>query len=102
MSTEKLDRYKKLYSDYIAHAVNLHNYHQVFIENMGHMSSKKVRTSIREMIKIDRELWHACRAALEEHHANIKEQRAEWKAKRAKQKERVMPVYKGKKKNDNN
>ena len=101
MSTEQLDRYKKLYSDYIAHAVNLHNYHQVFIENIGLGSSQGVRSSLREMIKIERELQHACRSALEEYRENIKQERAAWKARRAKQKERVMPIYKGKKKNDN-
>jgi len=88
MSTEKLDHYQKLYSEFVDHLVNVHNYHQVFVENVGLGSGEKVRTSLAKMGNLCIDLRRASREAFKEHKENIKEHRAMLKEARARGKER--------------
>ena len=88
MSTEKLEHYQKLYSEFVDHLVNVHNYHQVFVENVGLSSGEKVRTSLARMGNICGELRRASREAFKEHKENIKEHRAMLKEARARGKQR--------------
>lgn len=91
MSTEKLDEYKRLYSEYIELAVTVHNYHNVFMHNVGIESGKAVRTSLSKMILIEKRLVQLSKAAHREKLENIKEERALLKIKRANARERKMP-----------
>ena len=70
MSNNKyLEEYKKMYSDYVDARVNLHNYHTVFVNNVGRESCIGVRKNISEMAKLERELrllaWKAHKEQLE-------------------------------------
>ena len=102
MSTEKLDAYKDLYSDYVKELVNVHNYHQVFINHVGLESGREIRESLRKMIDIEKKLRKLSLEAYKENRENIKEHRARLKELRAKAKSRKMPVHKGKKNNGHN
>jgi hypothetical protein len=72
MSTEKMDRYRELYSKYIEHSVNLHNYHRVFIKHVGYDTGLAIRKNIRSMIEIEKELKNLCREAYFENKQNVK------------------------------
>ena len=100
MSTEKLEAYKAAYSKYIDYAVNVHNYHLIFINNVGLDSGKQIRNSLREMVKLEKELTKLCNEAYHENRENKKEQRARLRELRKKAKPRVMPTYKGKNKHN--
>jgi hypothetical protein len=64
MSTNKnLEHYKELYSRYVEARINLHNYHIVFINNLGLDSSIAVRKNLGEMERLERAMKMACRAA---------------------------------------
>jgi hypothetical protein len=91
MSTEKLEKYKELYSEYVRYSVNLHNYHQVFIENLGLESGRKFRVNAELMSNICRQLKKASSEAHRENRENTKERRAKFKEMRANAKPRVMP-----------
>lgn len=72
MSNEKFERYKELYSKYLEHAIELHNYHQVFIKRKGVRPGKQVRIQVKAIIKLEKELWKASIAAYEECLENYK------------------------------
>jgi hypothetical protein len=91
MSTEKLEKYKELYSEYIKYSVNLHNYHQVFIEHLGLESGRNFRVNTELMINICKELKKASSEAYKENRENTKERRTKFKEMRANAKSRVMP-----------
>ncbi|NDG31813.1 hypothetical protein EB118_17295 [bacterium] len=52
MSTEKLDQYKKLYSEYIELSVDLHNYHQSFLKYQGKKTGLCCKRAIKSMRKV--------------------------------------------------
>ena len=93
MSTNKhLERYKELYSKYVEARVNLHNYHIVFINNLGLDSSIGVRKNLGEMERLERAMRMACRAAYLE---NLAIKRAEGKV------EKLRLKYKNNRKKKN-
>lgn len=104
MSNEKMEHYKALYSKYIEHAVELHNYHQVFINHVGEESGQSVRSNLRNMIRLERELQKASLAAYLEHKQNNRDKRQRLREERAYRK--ANPLKRGRpkkeKKNDNN
>lgn len=61
-----LEVYKQMYSEYLNHLVDLHNYHHVFLYRMGKPSVKDIRRSIQSMIKSEKKLYAACWAAYHE------------------------------------
>jgi hypothetical protein len=86
MSNDLLQKYLDLYSKYIEHAVNLHNYHHVFAVTKGYDTGLGVRKSLRAMMKLERELLLACRDVSQEHTKNFranklkeKEEKLAWK-----------------------
>jgi len=91
MSTEKIDQYRVLYSEYVKHFVTLHNYHNVFMENRGKESSAQIRTSLYSMIKLEKEMAMLALECYKENRENTKAQRQRFKEMRAKAKPRTMP-----------
>lgn len=65
MIEEKIKEYRRLYSEYISHAVDLHNHHLSFLNNLGLRTMKDTRRSIRNMISLEKEIhaliWHIYR-----------------------------------------
>lgn len=72
MSNEKLEYYKSLYSEYLEHAVNLHNYHHLFLRRGGQRPARAFSQAIKAMIKLERKLWRASIAAYFESLENYK------------------------------
>lgn len=72
MSTKNLDRYKELHSDFISHFVELHNYHQVFLDYPSYASGAKVRKAITSLIKVERALKKISLAVSVENKRNVK------------------------------
>jgi hypothetical protein len=73
MSLNYLEEYKKLYSKYIELAVNLHNYHRVFITRTGLDTGMRLRRQIRDMRKIEKTMIEVSRKA----YAQVRETRKE-------------------------
>jgi hypothetical protein len=63
MSPNYLEEYKELYSKYIELAVNLHNYHRVFITRTGLDTSVLLRRQLRAMRKIEHTMIELSRKA---------------------------------------
>jgi hypothetical protein len=99
MSNEKMEKYKALYANYIDHAVELHNYHLVFIKHVGYDTGLTVRKNIRNMIALEREMNKTCKEAYFENKQNLKnlkqEERAELARLKAIPKKRGRPPLKG-------
>lgn len=91
MSNEELEKYKKEYSLFIEHMLNVHNYHQLFLIHKGTGSARQVRTSLMVMQELCRTLRVYNRAAQLEHIENTKEERKRYKEMRAQAKKRKMP-----------
>ena len=90
---EPLEEYKRLYSEYISHAVNLHNYHHAFISLVGYEPGLKARQSLRRMIGIEQQLVRLSRRAYEVKIKNLRLEKkmakeAEEAAKKARQLQR--------------
>jgi hypothetical protein len=66
LNNKSLERYKELYSKYVDAHVSLHNYHIIFVKNLGLDSSIGVRKSIKEISKLEKELKQAVRDAYNE------------------------------------
>lgn len=92
-STEKLEKYKLLYSRYIDFAVNLHNYHLNFIRNPSFEGGLRERKQIRNMIKIEQEMIKLSREVFLEKKNNLKEEKLIAKEKKLKRKKRNEPNY---------
>jgi len=75
MSTEKKDKYKELYSKYVDHSVNLHNYHLVFVKHMGYDTGLALRKNIRNMVTLLKEMQKTCRDAYAENKQNLRVQK---------------------------
>jgi uncharacterized protein YaaR (DUF327 family) len=71
-SSEKIELYKALYSEYITHAVELHNYHYVFINNLGRGSCQGIRRHLVEMTALEKKLKGAAWDAFVEQKENLK------------------------------
>jgi hypothetical protein len=91
MSTEKIDQYRVLYSEYVKHFVTLHNYHNVFMENRGRESSAQIRTSLYSMIKLEKAMAMLALECYKENRENTKAHRQHLKELRAKAKPRIKP-----------
>lgn len=99
MSNEKMEKYKALYSKYIEHAVNLHNYHLVFIKHVGYDTGLAVRKNLRNMMTLEREMNKTCKEAYFENKENLKNMKKEEKLEKARlkaiPKKRGRPPLKG-------
>jgi len=101
MSNEKLLAYKELYSKYIDYAVILHNYHYTFLNHMGLETGKTVRSALKHMIRLERQLQKASWEAYDEHRENLREQKR--LKKQAQEYRKLHPLKRGRKpKNGNN
>jgi hypothetical protein len=85
-----MEKYKALYSKYIDHAVELHNYHLVFIKHVGYDTGLTVRKNLRNMIALEREMNRTCKEAYFENKQNLKRDRL-----KAIPKKRGRPPLKG-------
>ena len=72
MLNEPLEQYKALYSKYVKELVNVHNYHNTFINNLGYESGLQVRNSLRMMAKLELEMRVLCRNAYVVHKNQMK------------------------------
>jgi len=96
MSTEKLDRYKRLYEEYVLHLVELNNNHNLFLRNLAMDTGKAVRHHLRKIAKIERALWLASMEANKEQLQNDKEAKIKNKQARLQaEAERKLTVKRG-------
>ena len=56
MSREKFEKYKELHSEYISRFVDLHNYHQAFLDFPSYMKGGRVRRAVTDMIILEKKL----------------------------------------------
>lgn len=56
MSNDEINNYKRLYSEYVSHLVNLHNYHHQFTKTASAKAGAAVRRYIKFIIGVEREL----------------------------------------------
>ena len=56
MSNEKYDLYKTLHSEYLSRFIELHNYHQAFLDEPTFNGGAKVRKAITAIIKLEKEM----------------------------------------------
>lgn len=52
MSTEELEKYKKLYSELVGQLADLHNTHLIFINELGRHSGFKARRHLKSIATI--------------------------------------------------
>ena len=71
MSNERYDLYKSLHSEYITRFVELHNYHQAFLDKPTFRGGAKVRRAITAMIKLEKEMRKISLSVSSEHTQNI-------------------------------
>jgi hypothetical protein len=72
MSTEKQDKYKELYSKYIERSVDLHNLNCQFEKSKGYRISREIRSTLKDLITIQKMLIAASRYAYKEALENYK------------------------------
>lgn len=72
MSTEFLNRYKVIYSEYISHAVLLHNYHMLFCKQPSYEGGLQIRKALRNMMKIEREMLRINLKAFYEYEKHVR------------------------------
>lgn len=72
MSTENLDRYKLLYSMYVQHSVLLHNSNILFLKKPSYDGGLQVRKALRNMIRLQKELYKITRSTFLEHKENVR------------------------------
>lgn len=86
MSNEKFEEYLELYSKYVDLTVKLHNYHYTYIKHRGFETSIRLRTTIRNIHKLTREMRKVCLASYKEHRINekqrVKQERLDKRAKK--------------------
>ena len=104
MLNNKLEDYKKLYSKYVEHAVNLHNYHYTFSNFVGYQPGLGVKKSIRNMIRILRELRKAADQTYREEKRIVKEMKNQERLDRLKARleSKSIPKQKKERRNGNN
>lgn len=100
MSNELMDQYKDLYSRFISHFVDLHNYHQAFINSPSSTNGVYARKSMTSMITIEKEMRRMSASVTREHRKNVKDGIKAEKKERARikslPKKRGRPPTKGK------
>lgn len=101
MSTEELEKYKALYSQFLEEVVNLHNAHYSFLKYSGRETKLKVRKIVKNIIKLQKDMYKGCSLAYNERRENSKEYFANKREDRAYRKANPLPKGR-KKKNDNN
>lgn len=72
MSTEHQDKYKELYSKYIEKSIDLHNLNCQFEKSKGYRISREIRSTLKELVTIQRMLIKASRLSYKEALANYK------------------------------
>ena len=93
MSSEKYEKYKELHSEYLSRFVDLHNYHQAFLDFPSFMKGARVRKAISDMIILERKLRKLSMAVSTEHKKHVKEE--ERAVKREKARLRAIPKKRG-------
>jgi hypothetical protein len=73
MSNDLMIKYKDLYSRFISHFVDLHNYHQAFINNPTSTNGVFARKSMTGMIEIEKEMRKMSASVTREHRKNVKD-----------------------------
>jgi len=73
MSNDLMDKYKDLYSRFISHFVDLHNYHQAFINSPSGANGALARKSMTGMIIIEKEMRKMSASVTREHKKNVKD-----------------------------
>jgi len=73
--SKALDEYKLAYSEYIDHAVLVHNYHLAFIKHGGGDTGAGLRRSLRKMRELETKLARLSKVAYKEFQADRKELR---------------------------
>ena len=80
MSNDRYNLYKELHSEYISRFVELHNYHQAFLDKPTFRGGAKVRKAISAMITLEKEMRKISLSVSSEHTQNlINEHKAEKK-----------------------
>jgi hypothetical protein len=103
MSREKYEKYKKLHSEYISRFVDLHNYHQAFLDFPSYMKGARVRKAISDMIILEKELRKISMSVSSEHKKNIADEHRALKKEKARLKAIPKKVGRPRKNiNDNN
>ena len=98
MSNEKFNLYKELHSEYISRFIELHNYHQAFLDKPTFRGGAKVRRTITAMIKLEKEMRKISMSVYSEHTQNlIDEHKAE---KKEKARIKALPKKRGRPKID--
>jgi uncharacterized protein YaaR (DUF327 family) len=72
MSSENYNRYKEIHSEYLSRFVDLHNYHQEFLDFPSYLKGARVRKAISDMIILERKLRKLSSAVTSEHKKNVK------------------------------
>lgn len=72
MSIELLEKYKNLYSEYIEHAVKLHNSHMLFCKTPGYDTGVHIRKALRNMMKLEREMLRINLKAFYEYEKHVR------------------------------
>ena len=93
MSSEKYEKYKELHSKYLSRFIDLHNYHQAFLEYPSFMKGARVRKAISDMIILERQLRKLSMAVSSEQKKNVKEQAQAVKKEKARL--RAIPKKRG-------
>ena len=70
MSTQELEKYKQIYSEFISELVHLHNAHLVFVNRLGRETGFAVRKHLKEITKLQKELKKSNVAAFNEYREN--------------------------------
>lgn len=86
MPTEKLEKYRALYSKYIEESVYLHNMFVWYMERDRFDDGALFRQAIRRMIKLQKELYKASKELREEKKLNKKLAREQLELEKAQRK----------------
>jgi hypothetical protein len=89
MSTENLEKYKKLYSKFVEELVHLHNYHESFMFTLAFNKGVLSRRHLKEVVALSKELLKVSRAVTTEAERNKK---LEKKAAKEQEKLKRRPV----------
>ena len=71
MSNERYNLYKSLHSEYILRFIELHNYHQAFLDKPTFRSGAKVRRAITAIITLEKEMRKISVSVSSEHTQNM-------------------------------
>lgn len=94
MSTEALEKYKKLYSDLVFHFTGVHNTHNAFVKHRGRETGYATRKHLAALVKIAQEMRRQGVAVYRENLSNQKLEKIRLKEEKKNKKK--------KRKNENN